>query len=64
VAAFEKEMDAARADWQFVNFSGAVHCFTQPESNDPPNCAYDERASKRAFEMMRDFFAERFAAEG
>ena len=62
IAAFEKEMDAAKADWQFVDFSGAVHCFTQPESNDPPNCAYDERASKRAFEMMRDFFDERFAA--
>lgn len=61
IAAFEKEMDAAKADWQFVDFSGAVHCFTQPESNDPPNCAYDERASKRAFEMMRDFFDERFA---
>lgn len=62
VAAFKKEMDAAGADWQFVDFSGAVHCFTQPESNDPPNCVYDERASKRAFEMMRDFFDERFAA--
>lgn len=63
VAAFEREMDAAKADWQFVDFSGAVHCFTQPESNDPPNCIHNERASKRAFEMMRDFFAERFAAE-
>ena len=60
IAAFEKEMDAAKADWQFVDFSGAVHCFTQPESNDPPNCVYNERASKRAFEMMRDFFDERF----
>ena len=63
IAAFEKEMDAAEADWQFVDFSGAVHCFTQPESNDPPNCVYDERASKRAFGMMRDFFDERFATQ-
>lgn len=63
IAAFEKEMDAAKADWQFVDFSGAVHCFTQPESNDPPNCVYNERASKRAFGMMRDFFDERFAAQ-
>ena len=62
IAAFEKEMDAARADWQFVDFSGAVHCFTQPESNDPPNCAYNQRASTRAFEMLHDFFRERFAA--
>ena len=63
IAAFEKEMDAAKADWQFVDFSGAVHCFTQPESNDPPNCVYNERASTRAFGMMRDFFDERFAAQ-
>ena len=63
IAAFEKEMDAAKADWQFVDFSGAVHCFTQPESNDPPNCVYNERASKRAFGMMRDFFDERFAVQ-
>ena len=62
IAAFEKEMDAAKADWQFVDFSGAVHCFTQPESRDAPNCAYDERASRRAFEMLHDFFRERFAA--
>ena len=62
IAAFEKEMDAARADWQFVDFSGAVHCFTQPESNDPPNCVYNERASKRALGMLQDFFRERFAA--
>ena len=62
IAAFEKEMDAAGADWQFVDFSGAVHCFTQPESRDSPNCAYDQRAATRAFEMLHDFFRERFAA--
>lgn len=66
IAAFEKEMDAAGVDWQLVNFSGARHCFTQPEdaNADPAsNCRYDERASNRAFEMMHDFFRERFAAE-
>ena len=60
IADFEKEMDAAKADWQLVNFGGAVHCFTQPESNEPPNCIYNERAAKRAFRMMADFFDERF----
>lgn len=62
IVAFKKEMDAAGADWQFVDFSGAVHCFTQPESQGPGNCAYNERAANRAFKMMRNFFAERFAA--
>jgi len=64
IVAFEKEMDAAAADWQFVDFSGAVHCFTQKEdAGGTGNCRYDERASKRAFEMLHDFFRERFAAK-
>lgn len=63
IAAFEKEMDAAGADWQFVNFSGAVHCFAESDQKSPPNCVYHPVAAKRAFEMMNDFFRERFAAE-
>ena len=63
ILAFEKEMDAAKADWQFVDFSGAVHCFAEPSSgNDPStNCAYDARAAKRAYTMLHAFFRERFA---
>lgn len=62
IAAFEREMDTAGADWQFVDFSGAVHCFAEADSGTDPttNCAYDERAAKRAYRMMADFFAERF----
>jgi len=55
-------MTGAGADWQFVNFSGAVHCFALPEANNPPGCLYNERATRRAEAMMRDFLAERFAA--
>lgn len=62
IAAFEKEMDAAGADWQFVNFSGAVHCFAEADAgNDPAsNCRYDARAARRAYRMLDDFFEERF----
>ncbi len=63
IAGFEREMDAAGADWQFVNFSGAVHCFAEADANNPPGCVYNERAAKRAFEMTHDFLRERFAAE-
>ena len=63
IAAFEKEMDAAGADWQFVNFSGAVHCFAEADANNPPGCVYNERSARRAYEMMSDFFRERFAAK-
>lgn len=62
IPGFEKEMKEAGADWQFVNFSGAVHCFALPEANKPPGCVYNERATKRGESMMRAFFAERFAA--
>ena len=60
IAGFEKEMNDAGADWQFVNFSGAVHCFALETANSPPNCVYDERAAKRAYRMMEDFWQERF----
>ena len=59
IAGFEREMDAAGADWTFVNFSGAVHCFALP-GNDKPGCRYDARAAQRGERMMRGFFAERF----
>ncbi|MGO1071457.1 dienelactone hydrolase family protein [Lysobacter sp. CA199] len=63
IVAFEKEMNEAGADWQFVNYSGAVHCFSQVEDANAPagdNCRYDERAAKRSFAAMRAFFDERF----
>lgn len=63
IAGFEKEMNEAGADWQFVNFSGAVHCFALESANSPPGCVYNERAATRAYRMMEDFFAERFAAK-
>ncbi|WP_363797948.1 dienelactone hydrolase family protein [Lysobacter firmicutimachus] len=63
IVAFEQEMNEAGADWQFVNYSGAVHCFSQIEdAANPPgdNCRYDERTAKRSFAAMRAFFGERF----
>ena len=63
ITGFEQEMDAAGVDWQFVNYSGAVHCFALENANSPPNCVYDPRAARRAFALMDDFFGERFAAK-
>jgi dienelactone hydrolase len=62
IRAFEQEMDAAGADWQFVDFSGAVHCFAEPSAGSDPasNCRYDERAARRAYRMMEGFFDEVF----
>ena len=59
IASFGSEMVAAKADWQFVNFSGAVHCFAESDANSPPGCLYDPRAAKRAWKMMDNFLEER-----
>jgi len=58
IAGFAAEMDAAGADWQFVNFSGAVHCFAESDANGPPNCLYHPQAARRAWAMMDDFLDE------
>ena len=63
IAAFQKEMNAAGVDWQFVNFSGAVHCFALEHAHSPPNCVYNPKVAWRALVMMNAFFNERFAAK-
>lgn len=60
VEAFEAEMAAAGADWQLVSYGGAVHSFTDPYAQSPGQAMYDEKTAKRAFALMRSFFAERF----
>jgi dienelactone hydrolase len=59
IAGFQKEMTEAKADWQFVNFGGAVHCFAEADANSP-GCLYHPRSARRAYAMMEDFFDERF----
>ncbi|MCR6495615.1 dienelactone hydrolase family protein [Thermomonas sp. S9] len=59
IVPFEQEMDRAGADWTFVNFSGAVHCFALETAN-KPGCKYDPRAARRAYAMMHQFFDEQF----
>lgn len=62
IAAFGQEMATAGADWQFVDFGGAVHCFAEPSAGSDPasNCRYDERAARRAYRIMDGFFDEVF----
>jgi dienelactone hydrolase len=60
VAGFEAEMRAAKVDWTFVAYGGAVHAFTvDTAGNDPSKgAAYDARADHRSWEAMRGFFDE------
>lgn len=57
VAAFKQEMRDAEADWQFISYGNAVHSFTNPAA-DFPGARYEERAAKRSFRAMLDFFRE------
>lgn len=59
IAGFQKEMTDAQADWQFVNFGGAVHCFAEADANSP-GCLYHPRSARRAYQMMDSFFDEHF----
>lgn len=61
IAGFQQEMDAVQADWQFVNYAGAVHCFAEEGANSPPGCVYHPVAARRAFGAMRGFFDEVFS---
>ena len=63
VEAFMNEMDAARADWVFTSYAGAVHAFTEKGAgNDPASgAAYDEKADRRSWAAARAFLAERLA---
>ncbi len=56
IASFTQEMNAAKVDWEFTNYSGAVHCFAEADANNPPGCVYNERAAKRAWKSTDSFF--------
>jgi dienelactone hydrolase len=60
LAAFENEMRDAKVDWQLVFYGGAVHAFTQPMagSDNSKGAAYNERADRRSWLAMQDFFSE------
>ena len=62
IQGFEQEMRKAGADWEFVNFGGAVHCFAEPDEHGQlKGCEYHAPSYRRSVRMMRGFFAESFA---
>jgi dienelactone hydrolase len=62
VAAFQKEMNQAGADWQMVYYSGAVHSFTRKDAgnDNAKGAAYNEKADWRSWADMQQFFKEIF----
>jgi dienelactone hydrolase len=62
VNGFEAEMRNAGVDWQLVAYGGAVHSFTNPQAGSDPSkgVAYNEKADKRSWKAMKEFFDEIF----
>ena len=61
LAAFCKEMDEAKADWQVHAYGGVLHAFTNPSANDPGfGTVYDKKSDARSWAAMRNFFEEAF----
>ena len=62
LAAFEKELRDAKVDWRLIKYGGAVHSFTQPMAgnDNSKGAAYNEKADKRSWVDMKNFFAEIF----
>jgi len=62
IVTFQKEMREAGADWQMIYYGGAVHGFTNPNAGKAgiPGVAYDEKADRRSWQDMRQFFDEIF----
>lgn len=60
VDAFQKEMNDAKVDYQFIAYGGAVHKFSNPEAGDnvASGAAYDKMADQRSQKAMKTFFDE------
>jgi dienelactone hydrolase len=60
VAAFENEMRGSGVDWQMIKYGGAVHSFTDKSAgtDNSKGAAYNEKADKRSWQAMEDFFKE------
>ena len=60
VEAFQKEMNDAKVEYELVQYSGAVHAFTQKAAGNDitKGAAYNEVAERRSMEAMRTFFRE------
>ena len=65
IANFKSEMDSAKVDYEFINYEGAVHAFTNPDAdsvgikfNMP--LAYNENADKESWEEMQKVFNKVF----
>ncbi|RAR75715.1 dienelactone hydrolase family protein [Flavobacterium aciduliphilum] len=62
IKAFQDEMRTAKADWQMIYYANSVHAFTHKDAgnDNSKGVAYNEKAAKRSWQAMLDFFQEIF----
>ena len=55
-------MEAAGIDYVLTEYAGAVHSFTMESAGNDPSkgSAYNEKADKRSWKAMSEFFDELF----
>ena len=66
IDAFKSEMEAAGAHYQFVNYPGALHGFTNPGADEKGKAfglplAYDQKADEDSWQQTQAFFEQIFA---
>jgi dienelactone hydrolase len=62
IISFQQEMRDSKADWQMIYYANAVHAFTDKSvgNDNTKGVAYNEKAAKRSWKAMLDFFNEMF----
>jgi len=70
IALYLKALDSAHVDYQFINYAGALHAFTNPEATKITEkngvsgaVGYNETAARRSWAQMRVFFDEIFGVK-
>jgi len=65
IANYLKALDSAHIDYQFINYAGALHAFTNPDATKlaeknglTATIGYNETAARRAWDQMQIFFKE------
>jgi dienelactone hydrolase len=66
IAAFKTMMDAAGADYTFINYPGAKHSFTNPGADELGKkfnlpLAYNAAADKASWQALKQFLHEIFS---
>ncbi|MBF0555345.1 MAG: dienelactone hydrolase family protein [Nitrospirae bacterium] len=63
VAAFENEMRHGGVDWYMTAYGNAVHAYTNPKAgtDNSKGAAYNEKADKRSWVVLKEFFREIFS---